>query len=236
MAAQQHATTASDAAARSRFFAASRPWVLQSFVNPDERRKVDRIMRVTSTTDEFTALRYLREHGGAEAAAAALRESIVWRKEVMEPLLRSPARVVDQLMTERIWLLPQPNRHGNPVVVFNSAKAALTPSAEEQAEMVLATLFVIEKAVSCSDNPLVEIDMVMNRSRSDDSALASGAQGLARIANMRSRFGLLAKQLRLHYPGRIRTASVYPPGPIVTFAVNALSSMFHIFPFEVKVR
>lgn len=114
-------------------------------------------MHDTSTTDEFTALRYLREYGTSGAAIAALRESITWRETVMEPLLRSPARVVDELMTERVWLLPQPNRHGNPVIVFNSAKAALQPTREQQAEMVLATLFVIEKAVSCSDNPLVSL-------------------------------------------------------------------------------
>ena len=76
----------------------------------------------------------------------------------------------------------------------------------------------------------------MNRSRSDDQALAAGAQGLAMLSNMRNRFALLGRLLRLHYPGRIRTCSIYPPGPIVSFAVSALRSMFKIFPFSVNVR
>ena len=248
-AAQAHAPTGGELASRSRFFASSRPWLLQSFVGPDERRRVDRILRETAEAaaedggaggagggDEFQALRYLREFKSVDAAGGALRESLGWRRAVMEPLLRAPAGVMDQLMTERIWLLPQPNRRGNPVIVFNAAKAIAHPTPAQQQEMVLATLFVLEKAVSCSDNPLVEVDIVMNRTRADDAADMGGKQGLAMITGLRGRFELLGKMLRLHYPGRIGSCSIFPPGPIVRLGVRMLQGLGVSFGFDVQVR
>ena len=97
-------------------FDISRPWLLKSFIMPDEKRNIDAVLRATGTDDAYQALRYIRAHPTVAAAVAALQESLHWRKEIMEPLLQNPSAIIDELMTERIWLLPRASRENNPII------------------------------------------------------------------------------------------------------------------------
>ena len=232
LAAAQDMDAASLTAARNAHFTdfmSARPWALRSLVGESDERRVERIMRATNTGDEFQALRYLREFRTEEAAVQALRESLDWRREVLEPLLRGPKRIVDELVKECVWLLPKPSRHGNPIVVSNSRKfvrfdAEFSGTEEERAamhaRMGLAFMFVVEKAVSCSGNPLAEVELIMNR---ETAALPAG--GLRMIRNMRARVQYMGTMLRKHYPGRIRRCHMYPAGPLLSIAVRATGAM-----------
>ena len=230
-AAQDMDATSLTAARNAHFtdFLSARPWALRSLVGEPDERRVERIMRATNTGDEFQALRYLREFRTEEAAVRALRESLDWRREVMEPLLRGPKRIVDELIRECVWLLPQPSRHGNPIVVSNSRKftridAEFRGTEEERAamhaRMGLAFMFVMEKAVSCSDNPLVEVELIMYR-----ETAAPPAGGLRMYRNTRARLQHNGAMFRKHYPGRVRCCHMYPAGPLLGFAVGASGAM-----------
>ena len=134
---------------KGRRFDAARPWLLKSFMMPDERRRVEQLLGDTGTADAFCAMRYLRASGGdVGRAAAQLRASLAWRRLVMEPLLANPAPIASHLAKGRFWLLPNTTRAGHPIIMSNMRLMARGQYAPEAMEaVVLSMLFVLEKAI-----------------------------------------------------------------------------------------
>eukprot|EP00937_MAST-01D_sp_MAST-1D-sp2_P000169 g169.t1 len=229
---------------QGRRFDMARPWLLKSFVLPDERRRVESVLHATSTDDGYQALRYLRAHNSSVGrATAALIQSLAWRKEVMEPLLHSPADIVDELSSERIWLLPTPSRDGNPVIVFNSARATDVPTQAQMERMVLSSLYVLEKAISCCEDPLAQVEFVLNRGTTlDNSRTPENRAKLSKRElklyreKMKARLSLLTTMLRLHYPGRVKCCHVVGldmSKPIVMLTFAFLTIIKFQFPVAV---
>jgi hypothetical protein len=217
---------------KGRRFDAARPWLLKSFMMPEERKRVEQLLGDTGTVDAFCAMRYLRANGGdVGRAAAQLRASLAWRRLVMEPLLANPAPIASHLAKGRFWLLPNTTRAGHPIVMSNMRLMERGQYAPEAMEaVVLSMLFVIEKAIQCSDDPLCEVVVLANRVGCGGSS--AGRRGAARgldSAWNRPRMLLLDSLLEAHYPKRIHSVLITPAlGPVA-------SMLLHVLPLKLKV-
>ena len=141
-------------------------WLEKRFIPPQERRRLERILAITRTVDFFQAMRFLRQaNGHVKDACSMLIQATRWRNDVMAPLMQNPAPIVNQLSTGRFWLLPVTTKDGHPIVVLNTCKCGpRTRDSEEELENAInAGLYVLEKAVGCSDDPLVKVTIIVSR-------------------------------------------------------------------------
>eukprot|EP00936_MAST-01D_sp_MAST-1D-sp1_P000937 g937.t1 len=185
---------------KSRLFEGARPWFVKSFMLQEERRQTTEVMRSAGTEDMYEALRFLRGHKSVERAAEMLQKAKKWHSETMDPLLNNPAPIVDILSTGTLHLLPFPSKHGNPVMTLKLDRTLGTDT--DRTLRTLAILFVLEKAISCSEDPLVEVDIIVDRT---DVAVTN-----MRTNEFRRRIQIVQEYWAKYYPGRIGNVLIYP--------------------------
>ena len=117
-------------------------------VTTARRKKVQGIMVATGTHDAVQAGRFLDlAKDDVDAAICALRDYLVYQRDVIDPLFRDPAPVIEMLL--RIGHMPGGvDRMGRPVVIttttsFNVARAvAGSDGVDPQANYMRAVYFV----------------------------------------------------------------------------------------------
>ena len=125
----------------------------------------------------------------------------------MEPLLENSAPLAEFLTEGYVQLLPHPSKDGNAIIVVNM----LEQDGDESTRKLhsLASLFVIEKAIACSDNPLAAVEIIIDRTnlvgRTVNPALA------------RERTRATYASWHAYYPLRIRKLHIYPPNMVLQF-------------------